>query len=1111
MMNNYSSSKNSQTLDSNRFYNQLKRNFRSRVGTLLFAALPIASLHAQTAPVPQQVPYTQNFDILNGTAPTLPLGWGGWRLEGPLGTVFTGNATADANYMVGTNNTTAPGIFDMTGKLGFLSSNNQRISPVLAIKTLERKDVKVSYDINVQRVNSNRGLAIKLQYRVGSTGTFTDLDSSLYEYVATGTGVNVGSGVASLMTTRLEVNLPEETWYKDEVQLRWTTARMVNNIGSGDNTSFSIDNVVVDANTPPDLPVPFPYTDNFDTSNWMLIGGTQTNKFHVGTPTNADGVTYDNSKLFISSNGTGAVYNTSSASSSYAYKNVTLPTDVTTARLSFKWMARGETGAFDFGRFYIVPESSPVPTAGTVLDATIPNLIYQATATNSSTAYALYNTGTAYSGPFTTVSHQFLDNFVDLSAYAGQTVRLVFYWRNDTSLGNNPPLVVDDFIFDYTPNCITPDRLSTSNITSNSASVSWFSNATNFEYYYSTSDTAPTAQTSPSGTAVGTTANIASLSPLTTYNVWVRSVCDDNTRTEWSPKLTFTTYQIPATFPYSDDFSTSQWQLINGTQTNKFYVGTPDTANDVNYADGKLFVSNNGTTATYGNTTTRVYSYRDITLPADLSLAKVSFKWLARGESGAYDFGRFFITTTDQNFTAGTDLVSTGTATVPNSIFNGTIDSSIRNASTNLHAYYSNHAYNGAFETPYNATTTSGGHHYYEKDGIDLSAYAGQTVRVVFFWQNDGSGGTSPALVVDDFEFDYASNCLELTNLQADYTHNSVRLSWSGNSDSYTYYISPTNEVPTSGTVVNTNNVIVDNLTPLTTYYWWVKADCDPTNQILPGGSFTTLKTPLNYPLVDNFDTAANWDLVNGSAVNKFYIGTPTNSEITFDNNALFISNNGVSNTYTIASATSAVFAYSDVLLPADASNVQVRFKWAAAGESTYDFGRFFIMPTSYIPTAGADISATQTLPNQIFGSDKLNLTGNTINTFQQQIDLSAYAGKTVRILFYWKNDSSLGTQPPLSVDNFCFADDCTVLATGNVNKDKFIYYPNPVQNELNLRGEQTISSIEVYNLAGQVLNHVKVAQKAYTLNTTKLPAGMYVVKIAFENGTTQSVKIIKK
>ena len=1408
MMNNYSSSKNSPKNHSNDFFNQLKRNFRSGVGTLLFAAIPVATMYAQTNPVPQQVPYTQNFDVLNGTAPALPAGWAGWRLEGTLGTVFTGNATADASYAYGTNNSTAPGIYDMIGKLGFLSTNNQRVSPVLSIKTFEKKDIKISYDINVQRVNSNRGLAIKLQYRIGNTGTFTDVEESLFEYVATGTGVNVGSGVAALSTTRLEVNIPQEAWYKDEVQFRWVTARMVNNIGSGDNTSFSIDNVEVIGNTPPDLPVPFPYLDNFDTSNWMLIGGTQTNKFYVGTPTNADNIQYENSKLFVSNNGTGATYTNSSSSNSYAYKNVTLPTNITTARLSFKWMARGESGLFDYGRFYIVPESQAVPQAGSELPAQIPNVIYQANVTNSSTAYALYNTGTAYTGAFSNVAHQFNDNFVDLSNYAGQTVRLVFYWKNDGSLGNNPPLVVDDFIFDYTPNCIIPENLTAENITYNSAQINWTSSSSNFEYYYSTSDTAPTASTNPSGSSQTTSATLSNLSTLTTYHVWVRNICDDNTRTAWSEKLTFTTNQVPTQYPYTDDFETSQWQFangtqtnkfyigtpsagnnvsyengklfvsndgltnnylttassvyafrditlpdgignvsvkfkwifkgegtnnypydygrfyilpitstpvagvsvgssaqitnaiytasnnnvgplpylffnpsgtyngafseiahtykddyvnlsgyggqtvrmvfafrndsgayppslaiddfaiepaptclsplnvsssnitsnsaqiswdnslstsangyeyyysteataptetttpsgtttsnsvnitglnptafynvwvrtscggslksewsekitfqtnqnpgtfpytdsfdesqwmfVNGTQTNKFYIGTPQTANNLSHADNKLFVSNNGTTATYGNTTTRVYAYRDISLPSDITLAKVAFKWAARGENGPYDFGRFFITTTDQIFNAGTEIASSTTANVANSIFNGKIDASIRNSETNLHAYYSDHAYEGAFESPYDATTSTGGHHYYEKDGIDLSNYAGQTVRVVFYWQNDGSGGTAPSLVVDDFVLSNASNCLAIENLNVDYSHINARLSWSGNSDTYTYYLSTTEELPSNGTTVSTSNAFVENLTPNTTYYWWVKADCDPTNNVVFGGSFTTIETPLNYPLIDNFDTP-QWRIVNGTTGNKFYIGTPTDSEIDFQNNALFISNNGTSNTYTIASAISAVFAYNDILLPEDASNVKVQFNWSAAGESTFDYGRFFIVKPTYNPIAGTVISTTDVLPNQIFGSDKLNLTGNSINLFDQELDLSNYAGQVVRVIFYWRNDNSIGTQPPLAVDNFCFANECSTLSTGNVNVNDFIYYPNPVQNELNFKGDQLISSIEVFNLAGQVVNHSKVTSKSYTLNTSKLSAGVYMVRVAFENGTSKTVKIIKK
>ncbi|WP_322971142.1 fibronectin type III domain-containing protein [Faecalibacter sp. LW9] len=1623
MMNNYSSSKISRKKNSNEFFNQLKRNFRSGVGTLLFAATPAAFLYAQTNPVPQQVPYTQNFDNLTGANPSYPAGWAGWRLDGNLNTNFAALPVADATFGVGNNNTTAPGIYDMVGKLGFLTTAGQRTAPALAIKTLEKKNIVVKYKINVQRVNSNRGLAVKLQYRVGQTGNFTDVNESLFEYYGAGEGANIGTGVAALETHEREVTLPAEVELQPEVQLRWVVARTVNNQGSGDNHSFSIDDVIIEGTTPPDLPVPFPYRDQFNHDTWVINNGTdQINRFKIGTPATASGITFADSKLYITnafnSDTSGPTYN-AGITDTYAYKDIIIPEGITTAKLSFKWLAKGES-TYDFGRFYLVPASTTPPSNGTGISSNgttaVPNSFYNARLTRSSNYFLLNEPNFSGSGAFENIAYEYRDNMVDLSGFAGQTIRAVFYWKNDSSLQNNPSLIIDDFVLDYTPTCLNPTFTATTNIEgrsaqlnwestgnnfdyyistspsaptetttptgntqsnsvvvtglnattqyyawvrticgpndvsewsssttftttiscpapteltntavgSNSAAITWTSSAQEFKYYVSTTNTAPTAETegttvtqnsatltgltpgttyywwvkavcetddvsawssvqtfstsqantafpvidnfnstsdwtsfgrstttgtqsnqiskfyintptsitlgsgttagtltfgdgklfvsydaanlSPSytnyslayaykdvtlpadltianlsfkwmfkgegvadyarfliipttqpldngvaignsttafnniytfnnnpyqsstanktlisypsaantifngafeskahvyedlavdlsqyagqtvrllfyfradlsiinnpsliiddfkfdypaacaaptavtstnvtaktadvswtasvsdpangyeyyystnsttpedtvdatGTSTGTTTTLSGLTPDATYYVWVRSVCSPTSKSSWSttvhsfttaiaceaptapvtsdittnsatlgwtstaenfeyilsttniePTLdsegtavtentvtvndltpnttyywfvrtncgtedgpsrwttvsTFTTAQNPAAFPYVDNFDEAQWVFINGTQTNKFYVGTPETANGVTYADNKLFVSENGTTNTYATSASSVYAYRDITLPTDLTNAKISFDWIYKGEGGTgsgtpYDYGRFYIVPTSVLPTAGTNLGFL--EEIPNAIYslrNNTVPVDRRN----YLLYNPSASYEGAFEEIA---------HHYNDQVIDLSEFAGQTVRMVFFFRND-SGIYPPSLAIDNFVIDYTPNCIQPTQLTASNISDSeATISWVGNTEGYQYHVSTTNEAPTAdfvGTASSTTTIDLENLTANTRYYWWVKSICeDSTSTWTAGEPFTTSRSTQSFPFEDTFESE-NWTLVNGTQANKFMIGTPIESALTFTNNALFISNNTTSNTYDNTSA-SATFAYVDVQLPSDITTANVNFNWYAKGESTFDFGRFFIVPTSYLPVAGTTIYATGTIANQIFGSNKLNLATGTSTSFENAqstftstaIDVSAFAGQKVRLVFYWKNDSSLGTQPPLAIDNFYFGPS-EDLSTGNLVKGDFVYYPNPVQNELNIKGDQMISSVELFNLTGQVMNQVKVNAKSYTLNTSKLTAGVYMVRVAFENGTTKTVKIIKK
>ncbi|MFM1771666.1 MAG: putative adhesin [Bacteroidota bacterium] len=97
------------------------------------------------------------------------------------------------------------------------------------------------------------------------------------------------------------------------------------------------------------------------------------------------------------------------------------------------------------------------------------------------------------------------------------------------------------------PACAVPTGLTSSAITSTSATISWTAAspapASGYQYYYSTSATAPTAGTTPSGsTAAGVvTANITGLTANTTYYFWVRSNCGGSGTSTWAGSSTFFT------------------------------------------------------------------------------------------------------------------------------------------------------------------------------------------------------------------------------------------------------------------------------------------------------------------------------------------------------------------------------------------------------------------------------------------------------------------------------------------------------------------------------------------------------------------------------------------
>ncbi|CEJ69813.1 Fibronectin type III domain protein [Chryseobacterium oranimense G311] len=125
------------------------------------------------------------------------------------------------------------------------------------------------------------------------------------------------------------------------------------------------------------------------------------------------------------------------------------------------------------------------------------------------------------------------------------------------------------------PSCLSPSNLSSGSVTSNSATISWTAPTSTvgvgYEYYYSTTNTAPVSTTAATGSVGASTLStpLNSLTPATTYYVWVRSVCSAADRSGWSLGTTFTTdcAVIVPTTAYTNDFSTfpgSCWEQASG-------------------------------------------------------------------------------------------------------------------------------------------------------------------------------------------------------------------------------------------------------------------------------------------------------------------------------------------------------------------------------------------------------------------------------------------------------------------------------------------------------------------------------------------------------------------
>ena len=75
---------------------------------------------------------------------------------------------------------------------------------------------------------------------------------------------------------------------------------------------------------------------------------------------------------------------------------------------------------------------------------------------------------------------------------------------------------------------------------------------------------------------------------------------------------------------------------------------------------------------------------------------------------------------------------------------------------------------------------------------------------------------------------------------------------------------------------------------------------------------------------------------------------------------------------------------------------------------------------------------------------------------------------------------------------------------------ENFKFYPNPVQDVLNISAKSVIENVSIFSLLGQKVMEVSVNQNASSINIESLTNGVYIMKVMID-GTSASYKIVKQ
>ena len=559
---------------------------------------------------------------------------------------------------------------------------------------------------------------------------------------------------------------------------------------------------------------------------------------------------------------------------------------------------------------------------------------------------------------------------VSNTTFSNVTVYLMNYsgTQNHFKLmsANGGDVYVKSVSIDYLPSCMPVSNVSLDTATPNSMTLSWAVHSPNSGFtvnYRLAGDT-----TWSTTAATGSTATLTGLRASSIYEVQVVTNCTDGT-TMSTAVSQFATECVPETVPYEQTYFTSMPACWSNS-----YTGHPGTSWQGSTA-GSIFSEANGNTSA----TNDWLMTPAIVIPTTAAADSVMAVYQIAGDG--YDIVRYELLVAPNAGTAYADFTDTLIV------------------DTNLTGYF-------------------------EFRRLSLASYAGDTIRLAFRNTSNYYGE------VDMYDFGVRSVLAPRYYLTGngqvftDDTNGYKAVRDEGDTTTVTFVwtstmaaagnATMTGETTDSLTIIYTASgidtlmCIVNNAYGIDTNRGYVRVvDLAPVSR---------------YPYTTGFETTNNdnnsWVMANGA--NAWTIGSATNNG---GSRALYISNDGgAHNTYN-NSATTISYAYRAFDM-ADTGDYTFSYDWKAYGEGSWDFLRVWLAPGDATLTAGAypdeDMEDGDTdTPAGWFdlnpAGGKLNL-DSTWNTVVDSVHITT-PGRYF-LVFMWRNDGSLGTNPPAAIDN---------------------------------------------------------------------------------------------
>lgn len=330
-----------------------------------------------------------------------------------------------------------------------------------------------------------------------------------------------------------------------------------------------------------------------------------------------------------------------------------------------------------------------------------------------------------------------------------------------------------------------------------------------------------------------------------------------------------------------------------------------------------------------------------------------------------------------------------------------------------------------------------------------------------YFVAFEGQSNYARGIDIDDVMIAEAPTCMQPRDLVANHmTQDSVELSWSSESSAtsgFEYYVFLANEDPTTATPAATGttdegvtSVNVTDLTPFTVYDFYVKSLCEDDN-------FSNLTGPVT------FKTA----MIPPVCGEKFYDTGGPNGDYSNDENTTWIISPPVAD-----DVITVTFTEFDV-------------------ENVWDALYVFDGPDASYPQISSGNPATPHFPAGGFYG--LALPGPFTSTHSSGA-----------LTFVFRSDYAFPSSGWVADIT------CNTLSVEDQKFGNFTYYPNPVDNTLNLSAKTEIEKVVIYNLLGQEVRNIQPKSMTPTLELGDLQTGAYLMKVSID-GNENTYRLIKK